>query len=131
MDQTISRRVVLAGLGSTGLAGVAGCIDTSGSSRGATDVICHNKAAVSRTVEVTVTQRSADAPDIDTSIQMGPHSTRKINNEVLMNSDYDVAVAYSDETTESPRSETQEWSDAGPPLHVILTNQVVFAVQIG
>lgn len=131
MMLTPSRRTVLGGIGLGGLAGIAGCADALGRSRGATDVIFHNEAEVSRTVEVTVTRRGEESSDIDTSLDIGPHSQQKINNEVLMNSDYDVAVTYSDETAESPYSETQEWTDAGRPLHIILNDQIVFAVQIG
>lgn len=131
MTLTLSRRTFLGGLGSSGLAGMAGCVDGFASGRGATDVIIHNEAEVSRTVEVTVTQRGDGSTSIDTSLEMEPHSRRKINNEVIMNSDYDVAVTYSDGTTASPYSETQEWNDAGRPLHIILDDQIVFAVQIG
>jgi len=131
MSLTPSRRTFLGGMGLSGLAGIAGCVDVLGSSRGATDVIIHNEAEVSRTVEVTVTQRGDESPNIDTSLDMRPHSRQKINNEVIMNSNYDVAVTYSDETEESPYSETQEWNDAGPPLHIILNDQIVFTVQIG
>ena len=118
-------------MGSAGLVGLAGCVDGLQSSRGATDVIVHNEASVSRSVAVTVTQRGEDSPHIDTSLDLNPHSTQTINNEVIMGSDYDVAVSYADETRESPYSESQEWTDAGPPLHVILNDQIVFAVQIG
>jgi hypothetical protein len=131
MSLTLSRRSFLGGIGLTGLAGIAGCVDASGSSRGATDVIFHNEAEVSRTVEVTVTQRGTDSSNIDTTLEVSPHSTQTINNEVIMNSDYDVAVTYSDETGDSPYSETQEWNDAGQPLHIILNDQIVFTVQIG
>jgi hypothetical protein len=48
-----------------------------------------------------------------------------------MDSDYDVEVTYTDETRESPYTETQEWNDAGQPLRVLLNDQIVFAVQIG
>ena len=78
-----------------------------------------------------VTQRGEGTTNIDSSLEMEPRSRRKINNEVIMNSDYNVEVTYSDETTESPYSETQEWNDAGQPLHIILNDQIVFAVQIG
>ena len=131
MNRTPSRRTFLGGMGLTGLVGIAGCVNTFGSSRGATDVIFHNEAEVVRTVEVTVTQRGDGSANIDTSLDMRPHSTQKINNEVIMNSDYDVAVTYSDKTGESPYSETQEWNDAGRPLHILLNDQIVFAVQIG
>ena len=126
-----SRRTVLAGVGLTGLAGIAGCIDGLGSNRGATDVIIHNEAEVSRTVEVTVTHRGGKSSNIDTSLDMRPHSRQKINNEVIMDSDYEVEVIYTDEIRESPYSETQEWNDAGQPLHIILDDQIIFAVQIG
>ena len=80
---------------------------------------------------MTVTQRGGTSPNIETSLDVRPHSRHKINNEVIMDSDYDVEVTYTDETRESPYSETQEWNDAGQPLHVLLNNQIVFAVQIG
>lgn len=131
MRVTRSRRSFLAGIGVAGLAGIAGCVDGARSGRGATDVIIHNVAAVSRTVEVTVTQRDATSPTIETSLDMSPHSRQKINNEVIMDSDYDVDVTYTDENRESPYSETQEWTDAGQPLQILLNDQIVFAVQIG
>ena len=80
---------------------------------------------------MTVTQHGGESPNIDTSLDMRPHSRHKINNEVIMDSDYDVEVTYTDETGESSYSETQEWNDAGQPLHIILDDQIVFAVQIG
>ena len=131
MGLTRSRRTFLAGMGLAGLAGIAGCVDGRASSRGATDVIIHNEAEVSRTVEVTVTQRGGESPNIDTSLDMNPHSRQKINNEVIMDSDYDVKVTYTDDTGASPYSETQEWNDAGQPLHILLNDQIVFTVQIG
>ena len=131
MRVTRSRRSFLAGIGVAGLAGIAGCVDGARSGRGATDVIIHNVAAVSRTVEVTVTQRDATSPTIETSLDMSPHSRQKINNEVIMDSDYDVDVTYTDENRELPYSETQEWTDAGQPLQILLNDQIVFAVQIG
>jgi hypothetical protein len=131
MCSTRSRRIFLAGMGLAGLAGIAGCVDGGGSSRGATDVIVRNEAATSRTVAVTVTQRGSESSNIDTSLDMNPHSRRKINNKVIMDADYDVEVTYTDDTGDSPYSETQEWTDAGQPLHVLLTDQIVFAVQIG
>ena len=126
-----SRRNFLAGIALAGLAGIAGCVDGGRSSRGATDVIIHNVAEVSRAVEVAVTKRGGESPSIETSLEMDPHSRQEINNEVIMDSDYDVEVTYTDETRESPYTETQEWNDAGQPLRVLLNDQIVFAVQIG
>jgi hypothetical protein len=62
---------------------------------------------------------------------MNPHSSHTINNEVRMDSDYDVDVTYTDDSVESPYSESQAWNGAGRPLHVLLTDQILFAVQIG
>lgn len=127
-----SRRTFLAGVGLAGFTGFAGCIEGIGRSRrGATDLIFHNEAEVSRKVEVTVTKRGGESSIIDTRFDMSPHSSQKINNKVIMDSDYDVEVTYTDETGEAPYSETQEWNDAGQPLHVILDDQIVFAVEIG
>jgi hypothetical protein len=131
MASTRSRRRFLAGVGFLGLAGVAGCVDRFQSSRGATDVIFHNVAEVPRTVDVTVTQAGSTSPNIETSFDLPPHSERKINNEVIMESDYEVEVSFTDETRDSAYSETQEWADAGKPLHILLNNQIVFTVQIG
>jgi hypothetical protein len=126
-----SRRTFLADVGVAGLAGIAGCVGSPGSSRGATDVIIHNVAEVSRTVDLTVTQRGDTSPTVETSLDMDPHSSHKINNQVIMDSDYDVEVTYSDETRDAPYSETQEWTDAGQPLRILLDDQIVFAVQVG
>lgn len=132
MSAPRSRRSFLAGVGLAGLAGIAGCVDGFGSRRGATDVIIHNEAEVSRTVDLTVTKRGGESSSIDTSLDMKPHSRQEINNEVIMGSDYDVAVMYTDDTGESPYKEKREWTDAGQPLHILLAeHQIVFAVQIG
>jgi hypothetical protein len=48
-----------------------------------------------------------------------------------MDSDYDLEVTYTDDSGEAPYSESQEWNDAGQPLHILLTDQIVFAVQMG
>lgn len=78
-----------------------------------------------------VTQRGSESTNIDTSLELRPNSEEKINNKVIMDSDYDVEVTYTDSARDSPYSETQEWNDAGAPLHIILNNQIVFAIQIG
>ncbi len=48
-----------------------------------------------------------------------------------MESDYEVEVSFTDTARDSSYSETQEWNEAGQPLHIILNDQIVFAVQIG
>jgi len=117
MHSNQPRRDFLVGFGLVGLAGIAGCVSEHGSSRGATDVILHNEAEVSRTVGLTVTQRGSESSNIDINLDMNPYSREKINNEVIMGSDYDVEVTYTDATGESPYAETQEWNDAGSSLH--------------
>lgn len=126
-----SRRAFLSGFSSIGLAGLAGCAGRFGSSRGATDVIIHNEGDVQRTVDLAVTKRGSEQSSIDTKIEIEPNSRHTINNKVIMGSDYDVEVAFTDTTTKSPYTETREWNDAGQPLHLILNDQIVFAVQIG
>jgi len=79
---------------------------------------------------LTVTQRGSKSTPIDTHLEVGPNDQTKINNKVLMESDYDVDVSFTDTTRESPYSETQEWNDAGNSLHIILNDQIVFTVQI-
>jgi hypothetical protein len=131
MRSNWSRRGLLGGLSSTCLVGLAGCTDSSESSRGATDVFIHNEGDLTRTVDVTVTQRGSESPRIDTQLEIRSHQQEKINNKVIMDSDYDVEVSVTDTARESPYSESQEWNDAGQPLHIILNDQIVFAVQIG
>jgi hypothetical protein len=113
------------------LVGLSGCSGPFASSRGATDVIVHNDGDVSRTVELTVTQRDSEAAPIDTRLELSPNEQTIINNNVIMDADYDVSVSFTDPTRDSPYSETQAWNDAGQPLHIMLNNQIVFAVQIG
>lgn len=131
MRSNWSRRALLGGFSSLGLAGLAGCTDGPGSSRGATDVLVHNDGDVPRTVDLTVTQRDSESPRVDTRLELKPNEQEHINNRVIMGSDYDVAVSFIDENRDSPYAETQEWNNARQPLHVILNDQIVFAVQIG
>jgi hypothetical protein len=84
-----------------------------------------------RAVDLTVTQRGNESTRIDTHLEIGANDQTKINNKVIMDNDYDVDVSFTDVTRESPYSETQEWNDAGKPLHIILNDQIVFTVQIG
>ena len=126
-----SRRTLLANLGVVSLGGLTGCSRSLSSGRGATDIVLHNEAANRRHIDVTVTSQSDDSTKVDRGIELEPNARHTINNEVLMGSDYDVEVAFTDETTSSPYTETQEWNDAGKPLHVIVHEQIVFAVQIG
>jgi hypothetical protein len=131
MHSDRSRRSFLGALGALGVVGMAGCASRTASGRGATDVFVHNNGTVRRSVELTVTEQGSDSPDIDTSLELAPNERTKINNEVLMDSDYDVAVSYTDANRDSPYSETQTWADADSPLRILLTDQVVFARQIG
>jgi hypothetical protein len=131
MRSNWSRRALLGGLTSLGLTGLAGCNGSPGSSRGATDVFVHNEGDVPRTVNLTVTQGDSESSHIDTRLELRPNEQEKINNEVIMRRDYDVEVSFTDTNRDSPYSETQEWNDAGQPIHIILNDQIVFAVQIG
>ena len=76
---------------------------------------------------MTVTQHESESSRIDTRFELRPNKLEKINNKVIMGNDYD----FTDKTRESPYSETQEWNDAGQPLHILLSDQIVFTVQIG
>lgn len=126
-----SRRSLLTGFSTISLVGLAGCTNRLGSNRGATDVVIHNEVDEQRTVDLIVTHRDTESSSIDTSLELKPNTGETINNKVIMGSDYDVEVTVTDTTTESPYTETQEWNDAGDSLHVILDEQIVFAVQIG
>lgn len=126
-----SRRAFLGGCSAVTLAGFAGCAGEPGSSRGATDVFIHNEGDLPRTVDLAVTTRGTESSSIDTTLELEPYVQEKINNEVIMGDDYDVAVTVTDANTGSPYTETQAWNDAGRPLHIILRDQIVFAVQIG
>ncbi|MDG5778800.1 hypothetical protein VB773_02770 [Haloarculaceae archaeon H-GB2-1] len=127
-----SRRSLLAALGTGGVGALAGCPDTTASGRGATDIVLHNEATARLAVDVTVTDRDDDSVRVDERFELEPNERRKINNEVIMGADYDVEVSFTDGTDgSSPYSETYQWTNAGKPLHAILRDQVVFAVQVG
>lgn len=127
-----SRRAVLAALGAIGLGGLAGCRDSTASARGATDVVLHNEVDDQRTVDVTVTAVGDDATIVDETVELAGNASRTINNRVVMGDDYDVRVAVDGAATDgSDYVETQRWTEAGQPLHALVNDQVVFAVQIG
>lgn len=127
-----SRRSLLGSIATVGLGVSAGCSAFGTvTSRGATDIVLHNEAPDQRSVAVLVTQDGDDEPRIDTGFEMAPNTRETINNEVLMNADYDVEVTMTGEFADSPYSETHSWQDAGQPLHVIVHEQIVFAVQVG
>jgi hypothetical protein len=94
-------------------------------------VVLHNEGSGPRTVELIVTRRDGESPGIDTALELDPNSRGTINNEVVVEDDYDVAVTVTGPTGNAPYTGTQGWSGAGQPLHVILTDQIVFAVEIG
>ena len=126
-----TRRAFLARCSPICLIGLAGCATRLGSSRGATDVVIHNEGNERRTVDLTVTKRGSESSSIDTSLALEPNTQETINNEVIMGDDYDVKVTVTRTATESAYTEIQEWNDAGKSLHVILNEQIVFAIQIG
>lgn len=132
MPSNGSRRTLLASLGMIGIGGLTGCSSSMSSSRGATDIILHNEATNPRQIDVTVTEHDDNSTKIDTRVELDSNTRHTINNEVLMGNDYDVAVTFTDKTINPPAyTETQEWNDAGEPLHVIVHEQIVFAVQVG
>jgi hypothetical protein len=132
MQPDWSRRALLASLGTVSLGSIAGCAGLTASGRGATDIILHNEAPNERTIDITVVNQGNDATEIDTGLKLDPHARHKINNKLLMGNDYEVTMTFSDESANiSEYTETQEWIDAGKPLHVIINDQLVFATQIG
>ncbi|AFK18195.1 hypothetical protein E6P09_05360 [Haloferax mediterranei ATCC 33500] len=127
-----SRRSLLTTLGAVGLTGLPGCSELQASARGATDIVLHNEATNTRTIDVLVTERSTDSTKVDTTIELEPNKRQTINNKVIMEADYDVEITFSDPSfDDSPYTESYEWNDAGQPLHVIVHDQIVFAVQVG
>ena len=126
-----SRRSLLGTLGTAVLVGAAGCTDVLASARGATDVVLHNESAGVLRVNLSVTAASADDPRIDASVELDPNTRHTFNNDVLMNADYEVRVTATALGDGSETAETHEWKDADHTLHVLLSEQVVFAVQVG
>lgn len=81
---------------------------------------------------MTVTRRSGgETPNIQDTFEMEPNSRQTVNNEVIMGADYDVAVSVTSGSGPDPYSETQQWDDAGRPLHVLISDQIEFAIEIG
>ena len=126
-----SRRVFLTSLGTAALVGLAGCADSVVSGHGATDIILHNAATSERDVTVTVTDQRDATSKIDSNVALGPNTSHTFNNRVMMNGDYEVHVAFTENSVHgSPYTETHEWKNANQPLHIILNDQIVFAVQV-
>jgi len=143
-----SRRQLLCGLSGIALGGVAGCVETltatadgqdstdgaaslSSGGRGATDIILHSEASRSREVTVTATRTDDEEVLLDRSLIPEPNEGEKFNNELLMDDTYDVRVEFTDDDRDSPYTETYRWPDAQDPLHVLIGEQIIFAVQVG
>ncbi|MFC7204905.1 hypothetical protein ACFQJC_15415 [Haloferax namakaokahaiae] len=126
-----TRRSFLVAAGALGLAASAGCLDGVGSARGVTDIVFHNETPTAQTVALSVTHRRDDSTVVETTIELPAHSQHTVNNEVVMKSDYDVRVSATAESDDEPYTETYTWKDANQPLHVIVNDQLVFAVQVG
>lgn len=131
MPSNWSRRSLLSTLGVSTTATLAGCMNIGGSSRGVTDIVLHNEAESAVDIELLVTSEGSDPAVVDTSISLESNTRQTINNEVVMGSSYEVEVTFTSDSTASPYTETRQWEDAGQPLHVIIRDQIVFAVQIG
>lgn len=130
MPATWSRRALLVSAGTASLAGLAGCTDSTANARGATDIVLHNEARGRRTVDVRVTSGSDSTEAFTDSFELESNGRHTINNEVLMGSNYTVQITVSGESTEA-YTEAYEWTAAGKPLHVIVNDQIVFAIQVG
>ena len=131
MIPPLSRRSLLSTLGTATLVGAAGCTDVLASARGATDVVLHNESTSELRVGLTVTATGADDPRIDASVELAPNTRRTFNNDVLMNGDYEVQVTAATLGDGPKTAETHEWKNADHTLHVLIRDQIVFAVQVG
>lgn len=127
----ISKRSFLGGVATGVLSIAAGCFATETSGLGATDVIIHNEAAERRTIEIRVVDRADETKTIESSVEMAPNTRHRFNNQVREQSDYRVRIQVTDGTDEMYGTEkTRMWNDADTPLHVIVHERIVFAVQI-
>lgn len=127
-----SRRSLLSWLGTAALVGFAGCSDSLSTSRGATDIILHNESMKTLSIDVHVTGKNTDEPRIDTTVDLDPNTRHKFNNDVLMNGNYDVRISTTDSSgSGSATTETHEWENADHTLHVLIEEDIVFAVQVG
>lgn len=131
--RTPSRRQLLVATAGAASVGAAGCL-SSGSSKGATDVVLHNERRESITVELTITAADASEPRHDVTVTLDPteQATPTDDGKLPVGTDYTVDVAVRD----GP-SETYEWTDVRlelAPLHVLIDdseNNVIFALQNG
>ncbi|WP_424016438.1 hypothetical protein ACOZ4N_11040 [Halorientalis pallida] len=127
----ISKRSFLGGV-ATGIVSLsAGCFASETSGLGATDVIIHNEATEQRTIEIRVVDRADETTAIESSVKMSPHTRHRFNNQVTEQSDYRVRIQVTEGTSEMYGTDkTRMWTDADTPLHVIVHERIVFAVQI-
>lgn len=128
----LRRRQALSMIATAGTAALAGC-STLWDQTGATDVVVHNAASETKTVEVSITPSGSDDPHTARTLEMAPHEQiDPVNDSKLpTNTDYTVAVAI-----ENGPSETFEWTDPTverAPLWIVVddSRNIKFLLQSG
>ncbi|GGN95291.1 hypothetical protein [Haloarcula pellucida] len=134
----LNRRSLLGSLAATTLTVASGCsaLDANGttgtnesnaSSRGAADIYLHNLRDGAATISVRVAAADADGDEarIETTVDLASAETKRFNNEVVFDADYDVSVS-----VDGGPSETATWTaDSDGGLHVLYNaaKNIVFA----
>jgi hypothetical protein len=115
-----------------GTATLAGC-STIWDQTGATDVIVHNAASETKTIDITITASDAEDPHTSRTLEVAPNTqANPVNDSKLpTNTEYTVAVAI----TDGP-SETFEWTDPSverAPLWILVddSQNIKFLLQSG
>jgi hypothetical protein len=127
-----TRRSALRVAGPSLLTVFAGCSALGSTSLKAVSIVLHNRTEKRQAVSVRVTSKSDETERINTNIDLDPHGGHKFNNAVRSNEQYTVEIGFRPTDGSGEEfAETYEWNSVEQPLHVLLTDQVVFAEQVG
>lgn len=127
-----TRRSALRLTGASLLTAFAGCTRLGSTSLKAVSVTLHNRTDEHRAVSVRVSTTNDETERIATNIELDPHAGHKFNNAVRSNEQYDVEIGFRPaDGSGDEYTETYEWTSVEQPLHVLLTDQIVFAEQVG
>lgn len=130
---SLRRRRALSMIAATvGTATLAGC-STIWDQTGAADVIVHNAASETKTIDITITAGDVEDPHTSRTLEVAPNNqANPVNDSKLpTNTGYTVAVAI----TDGP-SETFEWTDPSvkrTPLWILVddSQHIKFLLQSG
>lgn len=113
----ISRRLAIELFAAPVLGFTAGCQSIGGSSRGVTDIFIKNEMRSRAELHVTVTDADEGHVRVDRTIELSSGEEKKINNEVVMETNNVVSVGVGDRFNRE-----YDWENATEPLRITVSS---------